>query len=296
MALIPVQIDPVKYLQKLPTYDGNFADLYTFIDLIDRIGTILETYDNMSQSIFLDIIKSKLLGTAKDVSDINNHLTMWSELKEVLVNNFGDRLSVDQLYDKMRSIKFKTNAKNFYDEIITCLRRLNMKTRTIYQNEARFNEMIIANKRTALDIFKNKLLEPMKSIIVCRNPNNVETAMKILFDSNYAYFNPNPNTNVNANQKDQNPTQNQHQSTEKKFEKPYNNYNQNTNRQTNTRRDNQDNYRNNNGYQNTNSTYANQIPFQNSQNLNGQHLAPNDRPIPMEVGNFYQDTSTNSPI
>lgn len=285
MAQNQVEIDPIKYLQKLPTYDGNFTDLYMFIDLIDRIGTILETYDNMSQSIFLDIIKSKLLGTAKDVSDINNHLTRWTELKEVLVNNFGDRLSVEQLYDKLRSIKFKTNAKNFYDEIITCLRRLNMKTRTVYQNEARYNELIIANKRTALDIFKNKLLEPMRSIIICRNPNNIENAMKIIFDSNYAYFNPVPNTNTN---------QNQNQNTERKFQKPYNN------RQTN-------NYRNYNNNPNTNNTFENQIPYQNisfqnnnapnRQNFNGQQSAPyvhdNDRPKPMEIGNFHQDISTN---
>lgn len=303
MALSRVEIDPIKYLQKLPTYDGNFTDLYMFIDLIDRIGSVLETYDNMSQTIFLDIIKSKLLGTARDVSDINNHLTRWTELKEVLVNNFGDRLSVEQLYDKLRSIKFKTNAKNFYDEIITCLRRLNMKTRTVYQNEARYNELIIANKRTALDIFKNKLLEPMRSIIICRNPNNVENAMKIIFDSNYAYFNPIPNTNANPNQKEQKPTQNQNQNTEGKFQKS------NNNRQTNTRGDYQYNYRNYNNNPNTNNTFENQIPYQNvpfqnnnapnRQNFNGQRSSPyvhdNDRPKAMEIGNFHQDISTNSP-
>ena len=302
MALNRIEIDPIKYLTNLPFYDGSFVDLYTFIDLIERIGYILETYDEISQRIFLDLIKSKLTGAAKNISDINNHLSRWTELKEVLINNFGDRLSIEQLYDQMRSLKFKVNAKTFYDEIILTLRRLNMKTRTIHQGNDGFNALIIANKRAALEIFKNKLVEPMRSILMCRNSENIENAMKLLFDCNYAFYNPNLSTSNDERNRDNN---------DKKQGKP--NPNKYPNRS----------YKNNNCQNNDNYYYPNQqnvfqpgnqnqnvFPFNNpnqnpyltrSHNSNPNNMQKNpsqnqnyDRPVPMEVGNFHQDPSTNS--
>lgn len=319
MALNTVQVDPIKYLSKLPVYDGDFASLYTFTDLIDRIGPILETYDEMSQRMFLDIIKARLIGHAKDIADINNHLISWNELKEVLVNNFGDRLSVEQLYDQMRSLKFKTNAKNFYDEIITMLRRLNMKTRTVHQNEAGYNGLITANKRTALEVFKSKLAEPMRSIIICRDPTNIENAIKILFDANYAYYNPIPNQikNYNNNQSpnqmknysnNQNPNQIKNNNNQGPNQKGNNNFNPNQKKNFN-----RDRFDNHNGYQSTffpnhdvsgnpsqmqpqlRNIQPNYQNFYNT-NQNVNRLSNDDnRPVPMEVGNFHRGDLTNSP-
>lgn len=266
MAQNRVTIDPIKYLSKLPSFDGSFKNLHTFIDLVDRVTSILDTYDDVSKSIFLDIIKSKLVGQAKDVSDINNHLTSWTTLNTVLTNNFGDRLSIEQLYDQMRSLKFKTNAKNFYDDITSTLSRLNMKSRILYQNQVGYDAIITANKRTALDIFKNKLIEPMRSIIICRNPANIEDAMKILYDTNYAFYNPNPDKTSN-----------------KKFNK-----NQGKNFTNN-------HYSSPDRYNHTNSRYY-QNANQHRNDNNDQPVAnqsDNDRPIPMEVENFQRDSSTD---
>lgn len=292
MAPNTLNIDPIKYLTKLPTFDGNFKELYTFLDLVDRISPLLDTYDDTAKAIFLDIIKSKLCGSAKEISNINNHLKTWASLKTVLVNNFGDRLSLEQLYDQMRSLRFKSNAKNFYDEIVFLLSRLNMKARTVYQNQTGYESIIAANKRTALEVFKNKLIEPMRSIIICRNPNNIEDAIKILFDTSYAYYNPNPNTNINKNS-NKNGNQNRNKNT-------YQNSNQNTNHHSDK---NHQKNSNESWTPNTNYTYQNQ----QTNGVNNQNHTANlpqsynqnqldyDRPVPMEIGNFRQTTSENSP-
>lgn len=313
MALNTVQVDPMKYLSDLPIYDGNCTNLYTFIDLIDRIGSVLETYDDFSKAMFLDMIRAKLKGPAKDIAEINNHLTNWTELREVLVNNFGDRLSVEQLFDEMRSLRFKTNAKNFYDEIVIILRRLNMKTRIVHGNEVGYSTLIAANKRTALEIFKNKLVEPMRSIIVCRNPNNIENALKILFDTNYAYFNPNPNQikhgydnrvqGVKGNlNRDRNSNRNRNGN-----QYNYQNHTDNTCHGANA------NY-NKGFYLNENRHQNSFLPNRNGLNQNTNHnqftdfqsgnrgfnrvrdsdQARNERPVPMEVGNFHRGPSTSS--
>ncbi|XP_055371865.1 uncharacterized protein MAL13P1.304-like [Condylostylus longicornis] len=46
------------------------------------------------------------------------------------------------------------------------------------------------NIKTALEIFKDKLPEPMRSIIFSRNPSTLEEAIDILHEGNYAYYNP----------------------------------------------------------------------------------------------------------
>lgn len=265
-----VEIDPMKYLANLPNYDGNFFNLYTFIDLIDRISFVLEKYNEDSQKIFLDIIKSKLVGQAKDLAEINNHLTKWTELKTVLTNNFGDRLSTEQLYDQLRSLKFKTTAKVFYDEIITTLRRLNMKTKITDSERTDYNQLIIANKRTALEVFKRKLAEPMRSIILCRDPSTLEAAMNILYECNYAYYNPNPSTTNTGKTK------------QSKYYKS---------KDTSQGGNPSDQY-------DTSKTYTYTKAYNNSTSNQNEHSNNNDnrdRPSPMEVGNFQQEPSTSSP-
>ena len=44
------------------------------------------------------------------------------------------------------------------------------------------------NKRTAVNIFKsNKLPEPIKTVLICRNPTDLEQAMDILLQAGYAH-------------------------------------------------------------------------------------------------------------
>ncbi|KNC28938.1 hypothetical protein FF38_03577, partial [Lucilia cuprina] len=42
--------------------------------------------------------------------------------------------------------------------------------------------------KTALKIFREKIPEPMKTILACRDPDSIENAMDILFISGYANY------------------------------------------------------------------------------------------------------------
>lgn len=186
-----LNVNPMKYLGGLPDFGGHFGELQNFIDLVDRIHPVLTTYDNLSQHIFSDVIRSKFKGRAREIIEINYHLRSWQDTKTLLVNNFGDRLSVDQLFDELKSINFRTHSQEFYNEVKVVLRRLNVKTRTIYENDQNNLELNIkANINAGLSLFKNKLPEPMKSIILCRNPDTLEGAMNILHESGYAFHRP----------------------------------------------------------------------------------------------------------
>lgn len=63
---LQVQIDPIKYLNNLPQFPGNINKLPTFTKLVDRIHSILATYDGLSQLVFLDITKSRIAGMERE--------------------------------------------------------------------------------------------------------------------------------------------------------------------------------------------------------------------------------------
>lgn len=146
-------INPLKYLNNLPEFYGDSGDLQTFTTLIDRVHSHLQTYDEMSQLLFSDIIKSKLKGRARQAIEINCHATSWAEIKTILQNNFGDRRSCEELFDELRSVTFRTNTLDFYNDMKTKLHRLNNKLVVILGETEATRESAINNKRTALNIF-----------------------------------------------------------------------------------------------------------------------------------------------
>lgn len=331
---LALTIDPLKYLGKLPEFSGDYRDLENFINLIDKVHPLLLRYDDISQSIFSDVIKSKLKNKAREIIEINNHITTWPEIKEILTNNFGDRLTMEELFDKLRSVIFKTNAADFYAEIKTVLRRLNVKSKLTLGDDLRLIEQTITNnKNSALTIFKNKLPEPMRSILYCRDPQSLETAMDILHEAGYAYYNANPPKPINSKNKNHNFTNNPNNNNN---DKPrINNFNNQSNRNNNNYNKNQNssNLRNNrnnhtqnqhpnstartqnlpyrNNYDNYSQNRPQQVPDNpfrnnpngNSNNSNQNHQLPPPEPMdintsetvrPSEIQN-YQEQNFHSP-
>ncbi|XP_061396310.1 uncharacterized protein DDB_G0287625, partial [Musca vetustissima] len=268
---LSITIDPLKYLGTLPEFTGDYRDLQTFINLIERVHPLLQRYDEPSQYLFSDIIKSKLKGKAREIIEINCQAQSWNEIKSILMNNFGERQSLEELFDKLKSVTFKTNSVDFYNDIKTHLRSLNNKTIITLGTGPGTNECAKNNMKTALNIFREKLPEPMKTIITCRNPDTLEIAMDILFQSGYAYyttsngvFNTTPKQfNQQDNNKHKQEYRNQTQTPQNNDRPQQNNSNNHNNFQGNK------NYRPrpNQGYRNNN---------QINRNFNGNNYQPRD--------------------
>lgn len=183
-----IVLDPIKYLERLPEFNGDKRDLYNFITLVDRVYPLLRQYDEMSQLVFSDLIKSRLRGKARETIEINFHAQSWTDVKKILMNNFGEKYSIEDLFDQMRAVSFKTNTIEFYNEIKDKLRNLNNKTSMIMGGNTGAGQIATNNMQSALNIFKEKIPEPMRTILACRNPSTLEDAMEILFKSGYAYY------------------------------------------------------------------------------------------------------------
>lgn len=273
-----LSIDPLKYLERVPEFNGKFGTLQNFINLIERITPLIIQYDEFSKGILSDIIKSKLTGKAREVIEINNHVQSWEDIKVVLNNNFGDRLSVEQLFDELRRQTFKTNAVDFYNDIKNILRRLNMKTEQDLQNDnINLKRYLDANINSALNVFKNKVPEPLKSILSCRNPTTLETAMKMLHESGYAFFNNSKHNNMPNHSNNNNNNNNNYSNKNNRVQLHKNS--QNSNRNNN----NANSYRNSSNDSNPNNRY----PY-NKINHNSSHLNSNKN------SNFYRNNNNNN--
>lgn len=108
--------------------------------------------------------------------------------------------------------------------------------------------------------------------------------MKILFDTGYAYYNPNPNTNSNKNF---NKNQFSNQGANKNNFK-YPNKNQLNNY------GNQDTIYNSRGIYNQNPNAFNHSQNPSSSQTYNRNQTDSDRPVPMEIGNFQEDPLTAS--
>lgn len=156
-----IKVDPLKYVEKLPEFNGKPDELHSFLRIVEDIVPLMLTFSAESQKILLNRIKSKLTGKAREAIEINSKASSWDEIKDVLVRNFGERKTATHLFDELRSINFETNAVDFYAAIKRSLRRLNNK----YFGDANAKVACDANTNSALQIFVNKIPEPMRSIL-----------------------------------------------------------------------------------------------------------------------------------
>ncbi|KAI8119383.1 Gamma-aminobutyric acid type B receptor subunit 1 [Lucilia cuprina] len=237
---------------------ANLYNYQCFTDK-DRIHPILRTYDELSQLVFSDIIKSRLTGKAQEIIEINTQVQSWDEIKTVLQNN-----------SEKKNHASKLTTVDFYNDIKYRLRRLNNKAAMVLGEGEAANQVAINNQRSALHIFKNKMPEPMRTVLACRNPNSLESAMDILFENGYDKMGKDghmvnfKNKQIGQRSQDQ-PTQGI-KSSSNNYKKNNNNYNRdnyhsrniNRNAQGNNQYRREDNYHQNNQETNNQNCQAQQ--------------------------------------
>lgn len=286
-----IVLDPLKYLNNIPQFNGNRNDLPTFTRLIDRIHPVLTTYDELSQLLFSDIIKSRLAGKAREIIEINIQAQSWTDIKRVLENNFGEKKSCEELFDELRSVTFNNTTVDFYNDIKYRLRRLNNKSLLVLGEGEAANQVATNNQRSALHIFKNKMPEPMRTVLACRNPNSLESAMDILFENGYDRMGKDGRI-VKRQAKDPNHKDKQNPENSNRRDQSNNDNNRNN---TNHHYNRRDNNQKGNHHDNRRDNYQNNPYHNNRDNQNQQQQV--QCPEPMEVNtveNFQEAASTDN--
>lgn len=237
-----IVIDAPTYIKELPTYDGTPEFLSTFIDSIDEIQPLLTTYNRASQLTLINRIRGKLRGQAKLICDTNAHLTSWEDTKRLLIKNFCNNKTHNQLYEELRHTPYKGDIVDFYFEIHRRADALNRKCTQLERAEE-----IPMNMNIALSIFIEKLPRDLRIGLNAHNPPTLTDALVFLEQANL--LTPEEKTSQNHSQKNSNPQKHDQR------------YNDNLNRNPNNRNYYQ-NYQNNHYPQRQNNNYQ-QRSFQN---------------------------------
>lgn len=172
IALQSLNVNPLKYVEKLQMFDGRKEDLPTFLMNVDEIIPTLERYDEQSQRMVMNIIKSKLINRARQAMEIHSHLTRWVEIKPMLILNFSSFKTSNQLYEDLRGAQYRDSVIDFYNFIQRTLSLLNQKC--VQENS---QHLMPRNIETALTIFKERLPVNMRTILFALRPATIELAL-----------------------------------------------------------------------------------------------------------------------
>lgn len=277
-----VNIDPLRYINKIRTFNGKREELPNFIKQIDLIAPIMQRYDDNSQEIFITAIRAKLIERAQQVLDIHPHIITWNEIKTLLMSNFSSYKSIEQMYKDLRAIRFRGDILGLYNEIQRTLGLLNQKC---IQTEG--NHLIEGNIQTALKVFTRSISEPMKTILAARNPITLDIALNILTEGGYLgkKLDNESNNNIFRNSRQTNQNQRNFQNHNQNHQ----NFNQNP-RNTNENRQNP-----NQNHQNLNPSSSNENRNQNHQNFNQRNFFVRHHNRDQNPRNFYRTNYSQQP-
>lgn len=159
------------------------------MDRVDSVAYSFENSDVSTKALLSGYIKDKIVGRARCELQKHGRICTWSQIRGILKNSFGEKSSVNELIDSIRTARVTTTIEDYYLVINSFLSRINNKL--LLENHQNGQEMIESNNRIALDAFKNNLPEPTKFIILNRNPSSLNEAYKIITEINHQSYGPN---------------------------------------------------------------------------------------------------------
>lgn len=173
-------------LNEIPQYFGNPSELSEYIRAVEDIVFQFRQPNDPGAYInrlLLSSARNRLKGAALEVvtGQIYNS---WEELKETLINNFGDQrseLNIRIDLSRMRQSP-KESPIDFYNKIRSLLAILNSKISLGPEQQIIKEYKILDSKSLALKTYLGGLLEPLGSFLRSRAPQNLETALTFVKD------------------------------------------------------------------------------------------------------------------
>lgn len=109
----------LELITKIPEFSGNSNCLVDFLATIDALIPTLITFEAESLVILSGYIKDKIVGNARCELQKHGNINEWTEIRQILINRFGEKESVNSLIDKIRTSRVITNI---------CKRKKNKET------------------------------------------------------------------------------------------------------------------------------------------------------------------------
>lgn len=252
-------------IREIPAFDGTDPNqLPDFLAQVEALLPSINLFQQNNINILLGYIKNKCVGATREALHRQGTISNWQELKEVLLNNFGEKETSRELMDKLKTWRMDSTIEKYHYAINKLRNKLHNR-RLTHGDEGFTTDEI---NRISLQVFKDHLPEPTKTMIFARNPGTLEAAFKIILEARHQGY-----TSYGFNKKSEKPSS----SFRTNFS---DNVNNNHPRNNNSNRKNGNNNRNNNHNGNNRNNNNNGGNFNNNNrnnNTNGGNFENNNR-------------------
>lgn len=167
-------------IKNLPTFDGKCNELNSFINCVNQVAVFLPQAPENVRPFWLSAIRNKITGAANERLRLYGEPGTWENIREVLKLHFSDHRDVRTLYNQLNLLKQTGQVQTFYDQILELVTALNDKARIANNDNAVVRQAIIdRNLNEGLQVFLNGVREPLRTILLSRNPTTLNGAYAI---------------------------------------------------------------------------------------------------------------------
>lgn len=176
-------------LRDLPSFDGSPVKLHSFLRSIDNLIPIINSVRGTPMhTIWIQAIRTKIVGDADNVLELYGTNLDWDEIKSNLITHYSDRRDEISLTRDLFGITQIGSVEDFYSKISHIVSLL---INLLNINEANPQVKTAKNlfyQQMGLKVFLSGLKDPLGPIIRAQAPSSMKEALRLcLEEKNYHY-------------------------------------------------------------------------------------------------------------
>jgi len=174
-------IKVIDLVEIIPKYEGESAKLDGFIGTVEQVLNLIKGEERSNIGVIaLGAIRSKIVGAADKVLDLDDSELNWDQIKKILITHFKDKRSEQDLIMELTHIKEKKlELEALYTKVMT------LKKALVSQAKSKEQGMLLRGEKTkwyedmALNAFVSALKGPIGVTIRNMGVTNIAKAYEI---------------------------------------------------------------------------------------------------------------------
>lgn len=171
-------------IKNINLLDGSYNQLPDFIKQVENILPTIQEFEASHKNILMDYLKGRIVGKCREALHRQGNPANWEQIKEILKNNFGEKENSNALMDKLKMCRMNDTIEKYYSQITELLSRI--QNRNLLFGDNLYSTTAL--NRIALQIFRENLPEPTRTMIFARDPSNIEEAYKVIREAGHLHY------------------------------------------------------------------------------------------------------------
>lgn len=178
-----IRIIPSEMLKLIPLFGGDKRKLNLFLRKSEYIINKYRGHGEDQDEYVMHSITSRLIDEAANLVSEREDIQTWGQLRELLIQHFGDPRSEQCIAIELETIKIKNNENylEFCNRIQAIRSVLISKVNQLPDEEIKRSKKTIYN-HTSLNVFLYNLPENLVRVVRLKMPDTLERALEIVLE------------------------------------------------------------------------------------------------------------------